>query len=473
MAQLVGKWIADATIKVAKLDKDTATAKQVIAVNAGGTGAEYAALDHSYITDFDTGVRENRLDQMAAPSATVDFNGQTVTGVGTASGGTDAVNKDALDAAIAAAGTSAEWQESVLDRLATPPETPATGARYLIIATATDAWLAKEDQIAEWDGLAWSFTVPTTGTYVGVDDESDGLYYYGGSSWTKQIYEATTASNGLTKSGVDIQVNPALAGDGLAFATGVMSVNVDSSTIEIATDTLQVPNGGITETELASSVAGDGLSGGSGTALAVNTGTGLEIDTDNVQIDEAANLTMTGQVQFSDLRVNESIRVTATSSELNILDGVTASTAEINYLDNDDLTAADLDKLADVTATATELNLLDGITSILDEDDMSSDSDTSLATQQSIKAYVDDATDSVNGRITEGFTCDATIIANKSVTLAATPANPASTVLHVQGAPHQEYGIDFTVSGTTLSWNGLGLDGLLESGDKLRVVYDA
>jgi len=52
-------------------------------------------------------------------------------------------------------------------------------------------------------------------------------------------------------------------------------------------------------------------------------------------------------------------------------------------------TAAELNILDGVTATATELNLLDGITAVNDEDDMTSDSDTSLATQQSIKAYVD------------------------------------------------------------------------------------
>ena len=38
---------------------------------------------------------------------------------------------------------------------------------------------------------------------------------------------------------------------------------------------------------------------------------------------------------------------------------VTATAAELNYLDNDDLTAADLQKLADVTATAAELNYTD------------------------------------------------------------------------------------------------------------------
>jgi len=53
------------------------------------------------------------------------------------------------------------------------------------------------------------------------------------------------------------------------------------------------------------------------------------------------------------------------------------------------VTSTEFDKLDGLTSTATELNLLDGITHIKDEDNMSSNSATSLATQQSIKAYVD------------------------------------------------------------------------------------
>ena len=53
------------------------------------------------------------------------------------------------------------------------------------------------------------------------------------------------------------------------------------------------------------------------------------------------------------------------------------------------VTTTEFDKLDGLTSTATELNLLDGITHIKDEDNMSSNSATSLATQQSIKAYVD------------------------------------------------------------------------------------
>ena len=66
---------------------------------------------------------------------------------------------------------------------------------------------------------------------------------------------------------------------------------------------------------------------------------------------------------------------------------VDLSTAQT--LTNKTLTSPKLNENVALTATATELNLLDGITAIADEDDMSSNSATALATQQSIKAYVD------------------------------------------------------------------------------------
>ena len=88
-------------------------------------------------------------------------------------------------------------------------------------------------------------------------------------------------------------------------------------------------------------------------------------------------------------KINEDVAVTATATEINLLDGVTATTAELNILDGVTATAAELNILDGVTATATELNLLDGITAIADEDNMASNSATALATQQSIKAYVD------------------------------------------------------------------------------------
>jgi hypothetical protein len=57
------------------------------------------------------------------------------------------------------------------------------------------------------------------------------------------------------------------------------------------------------------------------------------------------------------------IAITATGTEINILDGVTATAAEINILDGVTATAAEINILDGVTATAAEINYVDGVTS--------------------------------------------------------------------------------------------------------------
>lgn len=59
-----------------------------------------------------------------------------------------------------------------------------------------------------------------------------------------------TASTGLVKVGNDIQIDPSAAGAGLGFSAGVLSVNVDNSTIEINSDTLRVKADGINDTHI-------------------------------------------------------------------------------------------------------------------------------------------------------------------------------------------------------------------------------
>lgn len=66
---------------------------------------------------------------------------------------------------------------------------------------------------------------------------------------------------------------------------------------------------------------------------------------------------------------------------------------------------------------------------------------------------------------------DSTDITNKNTALASAPLAPSKVLVDIIGGGPQEYSVDFTVSGTTLSWNSLGLDGLVSAGDKLRVVY--
>ena len=71
------------------------------------------------------------------------------------------------------------------------------------------------------------------------------------------------------------------------------------------------------------------------------------------------------------------------------IDSTVATLAGTQTLTNKTLTSPKFNENVALTATSTDLNLLDGITAIADEDNMSSNSATALATQQSIKAYVD------------------------------------------------------------------------------------
>ena len=103
----------------------------------------------------------------------------------------------------------------------------------------------------------------------------------------------------------------------------------------------------------------------------------------------AAELNILDGVTSTAAELNILDGVTSTAAELNILDGVTSTTAELNILDGVTSTTAELNILDGVTSTAAELNVLDGVTAFVDEDDMSSDSATSIPSQQSVKAYVD------------------------------------------------------------------------------------
>lgn len=151
-----------------------------------------------------------------------------------------------------------EWQESALDYVTdntAAPATETTGHRYVL---SHDGGVphanydgASAGDIVEFNGTTWDAVTPTAGTFIAVDDDNSGLYLWGGSSWSFKSFEATTASTGLTKVGFDVRLDATAAGDGLGFTTGVLNVNVDDSTIETATDALQVKDGGITNAKIA------------------------------------------------------------------------------------------------------------------------------------------------------------------------------------------------------------------------------
>lgn len=76
-----------------------------------------------------------------------------------------------MDANLLSVGRFA-YHLSVKDRdLATPPGTPAAGDTYIVAATATGAWVGKENSVAIWDGAAWVFGTPRLGWIAYLEDE--------------------------------------------------------------------------------------------------------------------------------------------------------------------------------------------------------------------------------------------------------------------------------------------------------------
>ena len=97
--------------------------------------------------------------------------------------------------------------------------------------------------------------------------------------------------DGITANANDIALSSTVAGDGLAHASGVLSVNVDDSSIETDSDTLQVKAGGVTNAMLAGSIAAGKLAGSIGNSLLSNSA--ITIDGTSVSLGGSITTTNT------------------------------------------------------------------------------------------------------------------------------------------------------------------------------------
>jgi hypothetical protein len=91
-------------------DVEELTAANIATIAGGTSGTTLALGNHTHtaanVTDFDTQVRTNRLDQLAAPTGSVSANSQKITNLATATASTDAANKSYVDGRV---GGSVTW----------------------------------------------------------------------------------------------------------------------------------------------------------------------------------------------------------------------------------------------------------------------------------------------------------------------------------------------------------------------------
>ena len=113
------------------------------------SASDIPTLTASKISDFDTQVRTNRLDQMAAPSASVSMNSQNLTGLADPVNAQDAATKNYVDSAVQ--GLSPK--DSV--KVATTANITLSGTQTIdgIAVIAGDRVLVKNQDTAHQNGI--------------------------------------------------------------------------------------------------------------------------------------------------------------------------------------------------------------------------------------------------------------------------------------------------------------------------------
>ena len=180
-----------------------------------------------------------------------------------------------------------------------------------------------------------------------------------------------------------------LAKDSTHLGTFTGSTITDSRTIKQALQEL--------ETSL-ESVSGGGASA---TSVAV-----AKTDTDATHYLTFVDSNNTSKTQ-EDIETDAGITYNPSSNLLTVGGEISVTTLDIGG--------------TNVTSTATELNVLDGVTAFVDEDDMSSDSATSIPSQQSVKAYVDSTVGAVDLTVsTAGDSGTGSVSTSQTLTISGT-----------------------------------------------------
>jgi len=292
----------------------------------GGTGITTTVTDNTVdIAITNTGVSANTYGSATAvPVLTVNAQGQ-ITSASTASISTDlTVNGDTislLDSDLTfAAGEGIDVAYDASTNTVTYSGEDATTANKGIASFATEDFgvstgaVSLNDAVVKSVSTDGSAATPSTHAFTIAGTSAQGISTSGsGATVTITAANATTSAKGvasfntndfsvssgavsiktggvsntqLENSSVTVTAGNGLGGGGAVSLGGStsLSVNVDDSTIEIATDTLQVKDAGITNAKLANSSVTIGSTeislGGTSTTLAGLT----QVDIDNIRI---------------------------------------------------------------------------------------------------------------------------------------------------------------------------------------------
>jgi len=289
------------------------------------------SLAHTKISDFDAGVRANRLDQMAAPTASVSLNSQTITNLSDPVNTQDAATKGFVEATSQGLDVKDSCKVATTGNITISTALNSGDTLDGVTLADNDRVLVKDQSTASQNGIYIVGSSPTRADDLAAGADAAGMFTF-------------------------VEQGSVNADNGFVCTSNKGSAVVGTNNLTFA----QFSGAG-------QITAGDGLDkSGNTLSLDLKSNGGLVIESTELAIDLAAS-SITGT-----LPVTKLTSLTSTVTELNVLDGITSTTTELNLLDGGtsatSTTLAAADRfIANDAGTMKQVALSDLVTFLKDE----------------------------------------------------------------------------------------------------------